>query len=97
MFLNSRKLWDSYRCYLPDLNNFPLTLELMVESGELLEVKCINQGTDTRLIAFIKWKGLPTFEATWEDVAGLNHRFPWFQLEYKVNLWADGNMMNHTP
>lgn len=55
-------------------------LELNVEPEELLEVRQVKEGKSTKLEALIKWKGLPLFEATWENVATVNHQFPGFQV-----------------
>lgn len=38
---------------------------------------------------------LPAFEATWEDYTAINHRFPSFNLEGKVQVWEGGNAMNY--
>lgn len=43
-------------------------LELLVEPESLLEVRQVNIGNTLRLEALIKWKKLPAFEATREDV-----------------------------
>ena len=51
-------------------------------------------GSNSRLEALIKWKALPAYEATWEEVALVTQQFPNFHLEDKVNLWAGGNVMN---
>ena len=65
-------------------------MELHTEPEKLLEVKRVTRGQHNHLEALIQWKGLPVFEATWEDVAATHHRFPWFHLEDKVNLWGGG-------
>lgn len=64
-------------------------LEMQTEPDELLDVKQVTKGQHTHLEALIQWKGLPAFKATWEDVAVVHHRFPWFHLEDSVNLWGE--------
>lgn len=54
----------------------------------------MQDGTIVRLEALIQLKNLPTYEATWEDMATTNTQFPTFHLEDKVNLWPWGNVMN---
>lgn len=82
----------------PVSSNFPsqLTadLELKVEPEDLLAVRTIQEGLETRKHVLIKWKYLPTFEATWEDLDTLGEQFPTFNLEDKVVLWERGNVMD---
>lgn len=75
-------------------------LVLEVEPEEILEVRNGKQGSSAVVEFLVKWKGLPSFEATWEEFHALDQRFPLFHLEDKVNLWARGNAMNqpkHPP
>lgn len=69
-------------------------LELMVEPEALLEVRQVKVGSATKLEGLIKWKNLPAFEATWEDVATVNLQFPTFHLEDKVAFWEGSNVMH---
>lgn len=55
-------------------------LELCVEPGELLAVRHVQEGQSLRKVALIQWKNLPTFEATWEEVATLSLQLPAFNL-----------------
>ncbi|XP_074366797.1 uncharacterized protein LOC141707499 [Apium graveolens] len=71
-------------------------LELIVEPEELLEVRQIQQGSVRKLEALIKWKGLPNYEATWEDVEKAGVQFPDFHLEDKVSLWGQGSVIHPT-
>ncbi|WOG96248.1 hypothetical protein DCAR_0415582 [Daucus carota subsp. sativus] len=67
-------------------------LELVVEPEEVLAVRQVHQGNSAHMEVLIKWKGLPTFEATWEDITLTSQRFPSFHLEDKVNLAGRGNV-----
>lgn len=64
-------------------------LELVAEPETLLDVRRVQQGVEVLL----KWKGLPIFEATWEEATAIDARFPDFHLEDKVKVWAPGNVM----
>lgn len=44
----------------------------------------------------IKWEDTPEFEATWEDYAAIDQRFPFFYLEDKVAVWV-GVMQGINP
>ena len=66
-------------------------LEMIVEPEELLEVRPKPQGAAGELEVLLKWKGLPEFEATWEDSHMIQTQFPDFHLEDKVKVWAGGN------
>lgn len=68
-------------------------MELLVQPEELLDVRTVQEGHLTKFQVLIKWEGLPTFEATWEDVEMIKERFPTFHLKDKVNLWGGGNVM----
>ena len=63
-------------------------LELVVEPEDVLEVRHVKVGNSSRQEALIKWKTLPDFEATWEDVVTLANVFPSFHLEDKVTFWG---------
>lgn len=68
-------------------------LEMMDEPETVLEVRQVRIGNTIRFEALIKWKHLPAYEATWEDVTLLNNQFPAFHLEDKVRLWGAGIVM----
>ncbi|XP_074346704.1 uncharacterized protein LOC141685510 [Apium graveolens] len=69
-------------------------LELLVEPEEVLEVRQVKQGSNLKLEVLIQLKGLPKFEAPWEEVERAKLQFPDFHLEDKVNLWGQGNVMH---
>ncbi|KAL8100260.1 hypothetical protein AgCh_032491 [Apium graveolens] len=86
----------AFQSYLEDRSSglsLNAELEMMVEPEELLEVRQVQQGPIVKMEALIKWKGLPRFEATWEDVERTALQFPVFHLEDKVNLWGRGNVI----
>lgn len=45
--------------------------------------------------ALIRWKQLPTEEATWEPVDQLEQNFPHLNLEDKVGLKGKGSDVDH--
>lgn len=61
---------------------------MVTEPEELLEVRQVKLGNAVRQEALFKWKGLPVFEATWEDVSVVANSFPIFHLEDKVTFWG---------
>lgn len=63
-------------------------LELVVAPEKLLNVRRVGKENHHKLEALLKWKELPEFEATWEDVESVNKRFPDFYLENKVLVWG---------
>ncbi|TXG60193.1 hypothetical protein EZV62_014766 [Acer yangbiense] len=67
-------------------------LELVVVPESLLGVRPKSVATPGHMEVLIKWKSLPTFEATWEDYLAIVNQFPEFHLEDKVNVWAGGNV-----
>lgn len=71
-------------------------LEVVVEPEALLDVRRVGTEQSRYLQALLKWKNLPDYEATWEDVTAINNRFPEFHLEDKVLVWGQGNVMNCT-
>ena len=60
----------------------------MLEPESLLEVRPGSHKEAPQ--ALIKWRHLPTFEATWEDFGVIQDQFPAFHLEDKVKLLAGG-------
>lgn len=69
-------------------------MELLVEPEQFLDVR--RQGTKDsgHLKALFKWKGLPVFKATWEEVDAIQQRFPSFYLDDKV--LGQGNVIHCT-
>ena len=71
----------------------PLNEDMMVvaEPEEVLGVRNESIGGAVTAEVLVKWKGLPEFEATWEDYASLDARFLDFHLEDKVALCGGGD------
>lgn len=40
----------------------------------------------------VHWKDRPAFEESWESFDTIQHQFPSFNLEDKVQLWVAGNV-----
>lgn len=81
---------DHVSATIPD--QISADLELCVEPEELLAVRPVQGGQPSQMEVLIKWKQLPTFEATWEDMDNIKIRFPVFNLEDKVRLWGRSNV-----
>lgn len=79
---------------LPDSLNGDLELEVL--PVKLLGVRTTLHGDETNLEVLIQWQGLSEFEATWEQSALIQERFPSFHLEDKVRVWEGGNAI-HPP
>lgn len=77
---------------IPD--QFNSEVEFVTEPEVLVDVRQLQQGNKPVMEVLIKWKGLPFFEATWEEARSFAERFPGFHLEDKVRLWRPGNVMN---
>ncbi|KAJ9566896.1 hypothetical protein OSB04_002862 [Centaurea solstitialis] len=54
------------------------------------QVEGVHEGTSGRDV-LIRWKDLPTYEATWERFEDMVDQFPDFHLEDKVNVWEGSN------
>lgn len=67
-----------------------------MEPETLLEVRRVGIEQSGQLEALLKWKNLPEYEATWEDVTAISSRFPESHLEDKVLVWGHGNVINCT-
>ena len=78
--------------HIPD--QLSVDMELVVQPELVLNVRHRPQGESLQLEVLLKWKGLPEFEATWEDVSLISERFPEFHLEDKVKVWEGGNVMS---
>lgn len=66
-------------------------LEFNMIPEALLDVKKDEDGT---IKVLIKWEAMDTIDATWEIFDNINHLFPTFHLEDKVNLWPGGIIMD---
>nr|KAJ0228165.1 hypothetical protein LSAT_V11C100046520 [Lactuca sativa] len=66
------------------------------EPEALLGVRTKQEDTGRRTEVLIKWKGVPDFDSTWEDFTTIQGTFPDFDLEDKVLLWGQGNVV-HPP
>ncbi|XP_074345991.1 uncharacterized protein LOC141684748 [Apium graveolens] len=74
-------------------NQLNSDLELVVQLEQLLDVRIVGTKEQGRREALIRWKGLPIFDATWEEVMDIKERFPEFHLEDKVLVWDGSNVM----
>ncbi|KAJ9536072.1 hypothetical protein OSB04_un000757 [Centaurea solstitialis] len=78
------------------LPSLPATLTVDMEV--LLQperVEGVREGTSGREV-LIRWKDLPTYEATWERFEDMVQQFPDFHLEDKVNVWEGSNDTTQT-
>ncbi|KAJ9542106.1 hypothetical protein OSB04_028612 [Centaurea solstitialis] len=74
--------------------NINADMEWEVEPESLLGVRTNRADDGIRTEVLMKWKHLPEFESTWEDMATIVNSFPHFHLEDKVADWGRGNVMN---
>lgn len=63
---------------------------LDAEQESILDLRSTFPDSENPNQALIKWKHLPEYEATWEDIAATAHKFPSFHLEDRVALWGQG-------
>ena len=68
-------------------------MELMVEPDKISQIRHKLQGDTSILEVLVKWKGLPAFEATWEDYDKLQQQFLEFHLEDKVQDFGEGSIV----
>lgn len=61
---------------------------------EVLGVRQSKSSSAPDIEVLIQWRGLPDYEATWEQFENVDQMFPSFHLEDKVAVWAVGNAMN---
>lgn len=54
----------------------PSSLDGLQVPEQVLQKRIAKVGTEVRLQALVKWSGMPTTLATWEDMEGLHQRFP---------------------
>ena len=69
-------------------------MELQVEPKVVLDIRKKPTSSPGDFEVLLKWKNLPDFEATWEDYYTIQHQFPNFHLEDKVNVWV-GVKLDH--
>lgn len=65
-----------------------VALELEVEPESLLDVRYKHTDTAVLTEVLIKWRNLPSSEATWELFHNIDVQFPEFHLEDKVRLFG---------
>jgi len=69
--------------------DFPLVSddgEIILEPKTLIDHRWVKQGGKFLAKSLVKWKHLPSEEATWEVTKSLFHQFPYLNLEDKVPL-----------
>lgn len=71
-------------------------LELVVQPETLLAVRKKGNDQSQATEVLLKWKDLPEYEATWEDLDNIKCHFPEFHLEDKVIAWGRGNVIHYT-
>ena len=60
--------------------------EIILEPEAILDHRWVKQGGKFLAKSLVKWKHLPSEEATWEVTETLCHQFPYLNLEHKVPL-----------
>jgi hypothetical protein len=60
--------------------------EIILEPKTLIDHRWVKQGGKFLAKSLVKWKHLPSEEATWEVTESLFHQFPYLNLEDKVPL-----------
>ncbi|KAL0732926.1 hypothetical protein Bca4012_009136 [Brassica carinata] len=61
--------------------------EFVLEPEEVLQTRYTEDG---HLELLLSWKGLPSHKSSWLLVRNVEHQFPSFQLEGKLNLGKGG-------
>lgn len=77
----------------------PLPLTTMeegpiIQPEKILQTRTVLRGTQQVPQVLVKWEGLPSMEASWEDRAAMLDNFPTLNLEDKVAFKGDGIVMN---
>lgn len=62
---------------------------------QVLQKRVAKVGTAVRLQALIKWSGLPSSLATWEDMETLRQRFPRAPTRGQAGSYRGGNVSGH--
>ena len=70
-----------------------LTSDMVLETEPeaVLGVRNVAHGSQILVEVLIQWKGLPEFDATWDDYNSILTLFPSFHLEDKVTVGEGGN------
>ena len=61
-----------------------------MEPAEVLGACQPRTGSVGDVEVLIHWQGMPAFDANWESFSTIQHHFPLFHLEDKVQVWAAG-------
>ena len=64
-------------------------MELLVTPEDILQVRNITHGLKAEVELLVKWKDLPSWEATWEPLSLIQAQFSDFNLEGKVELQGE--------
>ncbi|KAL5555887.1 hypothetical protein UlMin_038123 [Ulmus minor] len=66
-------------------------MELLVTPEDILQVRNVTHGLKAEVELLVKWKDLPSWEATWEPLSLIQAQFADFNLEGKVGLQGGSN------
>lgn len=67
---------------------------MIVQADALLAVTRKRNELSGTMVVLLKWKDLPEYEATWEDIEAINTRFSEFHLENNVLVCGWGNIIH---
>ena len=70
-------------------------MEFLVTPEDILQVRNVTNGLKAEVELLVKWKDLPSWEATWEPLLLIQAQFPDFNLKGKVGL--RGGWSNDKP
>ena len=82
-------MWEMHPTHtdLPPVSNEGA---IILEPEAILDHRWVKQGGNFLAESLVKWKHLPTEEATWEVTESLCHQFPNLNFEDKVPLSRRG-------
>ena len=67
-----------------------------LEPNRIVDFRWVKSGKKVLQEALVQRTGTSVEDATWERFADLQHQFPYLNLEDKIHLQGEGNVMSQT-
>ena len=81
-------------CAAPELPDVTTDGDVILVPKWLIDFRWIKHGRTVTHELLVQWVGISDDDATWESYVDLQIRFPHMNLEDKIRLKGEGNVMN---
>ena len=83
-------------CTVAELPTITEEGTVTLETNRIVDFRWVKSGKKVLQEALVQWTVTSVEDATWESFMDLQHQFPYLNLEDKIHLQGEGNVMSQT-